>query len=64
MTARELEILTLLREPMSPEEIARQLDISYLTVKRHTINVYGKLGVHARWDAVNRAIELGVLPPR
>jgi LuxR family maltose regulon positive regulatory protein len=64
LTARELEILTLLREPMSPKEIALQLDISYLTVKRHSINLYGKLGVEARWDAVNRAVELGILPPR
>jgi LuxR family maltose regulon positive regulatory protein len=64
LTARELEILALLREPMSPKEIALQLDISYLTVKRHSINLYGKLGVKARWDAVNRAVELGILPPR
>jgi LuxR family maltose regulon positive regulatory protein len=64
LTTRELEILGLLGEPKSPKEIARTLDISYLTVKRHSINLYGKLGVNARWDAVNRAIELGLLPPR
>jgi LuxR family maltose regulon positive regulatory protein len=64
LTARELEILTLLREPLWPKEIAHRLDISYLTVKRHTVNVYGKLGVNTRWDAVNRAVELGILPPR
>jgi len=64
LTARELEILELLREPMSPKEIARKLDISYLTVKRHSINIYGKLGVEGRWDAVNRAVDLGILPPR
>jgi ATP/maltotriose-dependent transcriptional regulator MalT len=64
LTLRELQILTLLREPLYPKEIARQLDISYLTVKRHTLNVYGKLGVNTRWEAVNRAVELGILPPR
>jgi LuxR family maltose regulon positive regulatory protein len=64
VTDRELEILTLLREPVSPKEIALKLDISYLTVKRHTVNLYGKLGVNTRWDAVNRAVELGILPPR
>jgi LuxR family maltose regulon positive regulatory protein len=64
LTARELEILMLLREPVWPKEIARRLDISYLTVKRHTANLYGKLGVNTRWDAVSRAAELGVLPPR
>jgi len=64
LTPRELQILTLLREPVWPKEIARQLDISYLTVKRHSLNVYGKLGVNTRWEAVNRAVELGILPPR
>jgi len=64
LTARELQILTLLREPIWPKEIARQLDISYLTVKRHLLNIYGKLDAHTRWEAVNKAIELGILPPR
>ena len=64
LTARELQILTLLREPMRPKDIARQLDISYLTVKRHLVNIYGKLDVKTRWDAVSKAIELGILPPR
>jgi LuxR family transcriptional regulator, maltose regulon positive regulatory protein len=64
LTPRELQILTLLRDPLYPKEIARQLDISYLTVKRHALNVYGKLGVNTRWEAVNRAVELGILPPR
>jgi DNA-binding NarL/FixJ family response regulator len=64
LTTRELEILALLREPLSPKEIARRLGISYLTVKRHTVNIYGKLDVKTRWDAVNRAVELGILPPR
>jgi LuxR family maltose regulon positive regulatory protein len=64
LTARELEILTLLREPLWPKEIARKLHISYQTVKRHTVNIYGKLGVNTRWEAVNRAVELGILPPR
>jgi LuxR family maltose regulon positive regulatory protein len=64
LTPREIQILTLLREPLYPKEIARQLDISYLTVKRHSLNIYGKLGVNTRWEAVNRAVELGILPPR
>ena len=64
LTARELEILALLREPLSTKEIAHRLDISYLTVKRHRVNLYGKLGVHTRWDAVARATDLGILSPR
>lgn len=62
LTRRELEVLTLLREPLSTKDIAKKLGISYPTVKRHTINLYGKFGVSSRWDAVARAISLGILP--
>jgi len=64
LTPRELEVLTLLRAPLSIKEIALKLNISYATAKRHTINIYGKLGVNQRWNAVARAEELNVLPPR
>jgi LuxR family transcriptional regulator, maltose regulon positive regulatory protein len=64
LTPRELEVLILLREPSSIKEIARQLNISYATAKRHTIHLYAKLGVNQRWDAVARAEELNILPPR
>ena len=63
LTPRELEILTLLRGPASNKEIAQNSIISYATVKRHNINIYGKLGVNNRKDAVARAIELQILPP-
>jgi LuxR family maltose regulon positive regulatory protein len=62
LTARELDVLTLLREPLSNKEIAQKLNISYATTKRHTINIYGKLGANGRWNAVARAVELGILP--
>ena len=45
-------------------EIAKTLFISPTTFKRHSANIYGKLGVHNRWDAVAAAEALGVLPPR
>jgi LuxR family maltose regulon positive regulatory protein len=64
LTPRELEVLTLLREPLSNKEIALKLNISYATVKRHTINLYGKLGVNQRWNAVASAEELNILPLR
>jgi LuxR family maltose regulon positive regulatory protein len=64
LTPRELEVLTLLCGPSSIKEIACQLNISYATAKRHTINLYAKLGVNRRWDAVARAEELNLLPPR
>lgn len=64
LTMREREILQLLREPLSGKEIASSLFISPTTFKRHSANIYGKLGVHNRWDAVAAAEALGVLPPR
>ena len=62
LTPRELEVLALLGEPLSPKEIARKLDISHGTLKRHVANVYGKLGVTTRWDAVAQAKALRLLP--
>jgi LuxR family transcriptional regulator, maltose regulon positive regulatory protein len=64
LTPRELEVLILLREPVSMKEIAGKLYISHATARRHAINIYGKLGVNQRWDAVARAEELNILPPR
>ncbi len=64
LTMREREILQLLRQPLSGKEIAHSLFISPTTFKRHTANIYGKLGVHNRWDAVAAAEALGILPPR
>lgn len=64
LSPRELEILMLLRDPISAKEIARKLCISYQTVKRHTSNIYGKLGVGKRWEAVTQAEALGILPSR
>jgi LuxR family transcriptional regulator, maltose regulon positive regulatory protein len=64
LTHREMEILELLRGPMSIKEIALRLNIEYSTAKRYTINVYSKLGVNQRWNAVARAEDLNILPPR
>ena len=63
LTRRELEVLTLLRDPLSIKEIALKLNISYATASRHTVNIYGKLGVNGRWNAVAKAEELNILPP-
>ncbi len=64
LTMRELEILALLREPLSGKEIANSLFISITTFKRHTANIYGKLNVHRRREAVNVAESLDLLPRR
>jgi LuxR family maltose regulon positive regulatory protein len=61
LTARELDVLNLLREPLSNKEIASKLYLSPSTIKRHTINLYGKLGVHSRREAVAAATNLGIL---
>jgi LuxR family maltose regulon positive regulatory protein len=63
LTARELQVLALLAEGLTNPEIARQLVVALPTVKSHTRNVYGKLGVHSRREAVARARLLGILPP-
>jgi LuxR family maltose regulon positive regulatory protein len=52
LSAREREILAFLAARHSNKEIAQQLGISPLTVKRHTINLYAKLGVSGRREAV------------
>jgi LuxR family maltose regulon positive regulatory protein len=64
LTDRELDVLALLRERLSNKEIAQTLVLSPATVKRYTVNVYQKLGVNKRWDAVVTAEALGILPPR
>jgi len=61
LTNRELEILNLLEQRLRNKEIAEKLFISPETVKRHTINIYGKLDVHNRREAVAKAQELGML---
>jgi LuxR family maltose regulon positive regulatory protein len=59
LTNRELEVLSLLRKRLSNKEIALELSLSPTTVKRYTNEIYGKLGVNRRWDAVLKAEELG-----
>ncbi len=61
LTGRELEVLQLLGEGCSNRDIAGALVITLNGVKKHTSNIYGKLGVHSRTQAVVRAQELGLL---
>ena len=62
LTPRELEVLHLIAAGLRNQEIADQLVISPATVKRHISNIYGKLGVSHRTQAVAHARELGLLP--
>jgi LuxR family maltose regulon positive regulatory protein len=61
LTDREYEILTLLAKRFSNKEIAAELVISPMTVKRHTINIYQKLFVQSRREAVEAAQGLGII---
>jgi LuxR family maltose regulon positive regulatory protein len=61
LSRRELEILSLLAERLSNREIADQLFISIATVKRHTANIYQKLAVVGRREAVLKASNMGIL---
>lgn len=63
LSSRELEVLGLLARRLSDKEIAQTLFISPLTVKRHTANIYQKLAVANRREAIVRATALGLLVP-
>jgi LuxR family maltose regulon positive regulatory protein len=62
LSEREIEVLQLVAEGLSNREIAHKLFLSVSTVKVHTYNIYGKLGVHSRTQAVAKARALGILP--
>jgi DNA-binding CsgD family transcriptional regulator len=62
ITARELEILTLIARGFSNREIATQLFVSENTVKTHCARAFEKLGAARRTQAVQRGKELGLLP--
>jgi LuxR family transcriptional regulator, maltose regulon positive regulatory protein len=61
LTTREEEVLELLAAGLSNREIGEELVISPETVKKHTSNIYGKLGVRSRTEAVARAREVDLL---
>jgi LuxR family maltose regulon positive regulatory protein len=62
LSRRELEVLQLIAEGNPNREIAHRLIISPGTVKAHTSNIYRKLDVANRTEAVARARQLGILP--
>jgi LuxR family maltose regulon positive regulatory protein len=62
LSERELEVLQLIAEGLTNREIAARLFLALNTVKSHSGNIYSKLGVHSRTQAVARARALGILP--
>ena len=61
LTPRELEILRLIGQGYSNPEIAEELVVSLNTIKKHTSNIYSKLGVRSRTQAIACAHELNLI---
>jgi LuxR family transcriptional regulator, maltose regulon positive regulatory protein len=61
LSGRELDVMALIAEGCSNGDVAQRLFISVATVKWHTGNIYSKLGVSSRTQAVARAKVLGIL---
>jgi LuxR family maltose regulon positive regulatory protein len=61
LSDRELEVLQLICAGCSNREIAGKLFISENTVKRHNNNIFGKMGVNSRVQAITRALQLGLI---
>ncbi len=62
LTSREQEVLSLLAEGMSNDEIGESLQISKHTVARHRENLMRKLELHSRSELVKYAIRKGIIP--
>src|SRR4029079_12233385 len=63
LTSAELRVLPFLPTYLSFQEIAERLMISRNTVKTHAMSIYGKLWASSRGEAVERAVEMGLLEP-
>ncbi len=61
LTAREVEVLSLLARGRANKEIARQLSVGEQTVKTHVSNILGKLGVPSRTQAALHAVRIGLV---
>jgi len=61
LSSREIEVLILMAQGLSNSDIAGRLYLSTNTLKAHTQNIYGKLAVHSRVQAVNKARELNLI---
>jgi LuxR family maltose regulon positive regulatory protein len=62
LSPRELEVLQLLAEDLTNREICERLYLALDTVKGHNRNIFAKLGVKNRTQAVYKASSLGILP--
>lgn len=60
LTKREVEILSLVGAGKSNKDIADELFISYKTVKNHVYNLFSKLGIHTRAEAIHFALTMKI----
>jgi ATP/maltotriose-dependent transcriptional regulator MalT len=63
LSEREIEVLQLITEGLTNQEIANKLFLSLHTVKGHARNIYGKLNVKNRIQAVAKGKALGIISP-
>ncbi|MFF3452699.1 response regulator [Streptomyces sp. NPDC002667] len=61
LSRRELEVLELVKDGLSNQQISKELFLSQATVKSHLVHIYAKLGVDSRTSAVAAATERGVI---
>ena len=61
LSGRELEILSLMAKGAANKEIGAQLNIAQSTVKTHITNIFQKLGVNDRTEAVTQALKKGII---
>src|SRR5437899_1001091 len=61
LTPREVEVLSLLSEGVSNQQMAEKLVLSMHTVRNHVQNVITKLGAHSKLEAVATAVREGIL---
>ena len=61
LSERELEVLQLIAQGLANREIGERLFLSLNTVKAHTRNIYGKLNVHSRTQAIAQSQALGLI---
>jgi DNA-binding NarL/FixJ family response regulator len=62
LTAREMEVLALLAEGLNNVEIGDHLSVSRTTIKTHVSNIFSKLGVSNRVEAITLAIQQKLIP--
>lgn len=61
ITEREKEVISLIYKGLTYNEIADNLIISPATVRKHTENIYRKLSVHNKVEAIHKCIEKKIL---